>query len=146
MYQFDQVVQGSLSIAQKEAVESKSSELFPEHLLLGLLLNKSSYISKVFKKHEQAIRAELSRKPSVKQELSVDQIKTSASLMKWLTMANAHMAEQGRADIGEKDLVKFLPQMFPHIPMDYSELSQVGTESDVPDFLINLNDMAQSGK
>jgi ATP-dependent Clp protease ATP-binding subunit ClpB len=146
MYQFDQVVQGSLSIAQKEAVEAKSSELFPEHLLLGLILNKSSYISKVFKKHEGAIRAELSRRPSVKQELSVDQIKTSASLMKWLTMANAQMAEQGRTEIGEKDLVKFLPQIFPNMPMDYSELSQQGADSDVPEFLINLNEQAQAGK
>lgn len=146
MYQFDQIVQGALSIAQKEAVEGKSAELYPEHLLLGLILNKSSFVSRALKKYEQTIRTEINKRPTVKQEIGVDQMKTSTSLMKWLTMANAHMAEQGRAEIGEKDLVKFLPQIFTNLSIDYSALSDQDSQSEVPDFLINLNDLAQAGK
>jgi ATP-dependent Clp protease ATP-binding subunit ClpB len=40
MNKFDQIVLGSLDIAQSEALKRKNTELFPEHLLLGLILNK----------------------------------------------------------------------------------------------------------
>lgn len=147
MYQFDQVVLGSFSIAQKEAEQAKHSEIYPEHLLLGLVLNKSSYLSRAFKEYEPLIRGELKKRPTTKEAVNMDQLRPSATLVKWLTMANAHMAEQGKAEIGEKNLVKFIPQIFAHLNLDYTKLSDTEDgESEVPEFLLNLNELAQNGK
>ena len=57
MNKFDQVVLGALDVAQSEALKNKNTELTPEHLLLGLILNKSSYVSKAMKDNKAEIES-----------------------------------------------------------------------------------------
>jgi len=145
MYQFDSIIIGSFSIAQSEAQEMKHSELFSEHLLLGLIRNKSSFLSRIFQEEEAKILEVLRKKPSLKEPLSLDQLKMSSDLSKWLTYANAEMAKDGRSEISEKDLLKFLTKIFPHISLDFNKLQDANSQ-EVPDFLINLNQLAIKGK
>ncbi|MCB9093696.1 MAG: AAA family ATPase [Halobacteriovoraceae bacterium] len=146
MYQFDSIVLGSFNIAQKEASQRKNSEIFPEHLLLGLILNKSSFASRALKKEKEKVLAELSKKPSTGTEIPLENLRPSTGLTKWLTMASAHVAENGRTETTEKDLLKFMPQIFAHLNIDYTSLHANEEESEVPDFLVNLNEKAKVGK
>ncbi len=146
MYQFDPIVMGAFTIAQKEAHERQHGEIFPEHLLLGLISNKSSFLNRTFKDEKKLLIEILSKKPTVTMDIPIDQKRPSSGLTKWLTMASAHVAEEGRVEITEKDLLKFLPQTFPDLKVDYNKLSGQTTDLEVPDFLVNLNEQALSGK
>ena len=46
MNKFDQMVEGSISVAQTEAVKRKNTELYPIHLVFGLMSNPHSYSSR----------------------------------------------------------------------------------------------------
>ena len=63
MNKFDQVVLGSLDIAQSDALKRKNTELSPEHLLLGLILNKSSYSSKSMKDNLKEVESMVNALP-----------------------------------------------------------------------------------
>jgi ATP-dependent Clp protease ATP-binding subunit ClpB len=147
MYQFDQVVTGAFAVAQKEAYSSKHTEMTPDHLLFGLLSAKSTYLSKAFHQYLPMVKGELKRKPVAKEEVAINDLRPSSGLVKWLTMANAYMAEAGKAEISERDLVKGMPQIFPQYNFDYELLkTEEGAENEVPPFLINLNELAAQGK
>lgn len=147
MNKFDQVVSGALDIAQSKAIEQKNTELAPAHLLYGLVSNPASYISKIFKNELPKIEALLEHIPRTTSELSPEHIRPSGALSGWLTQASANAAKSGRQEMGEKDLVKFLPQTFPTLDFDYSKLKDAGEETtEVPSFLINLNELAKEGK
>jgi len=77
MNKFDQVVLGSLDIAQSEALKRKNTELSPEHLLLGLILNKSSYASKAMKDNLKEVESLLNSLPRTTGQLSIDQLNFS---------------------------------------------------------------------
>ena len=61
MNKFDQVVSGAIDIAQSEALKRKNTELHAEHLLWGLLQNKSSYAHKALKDVASEIEALITR-------------------------------------------------------------------------------------
>ncbi len=146
MHKFDSIVLGALDIAQSEALKRKNTQLTPEHLLWGLLSHKSSYISKVFKEHKKKVGELLDKLPVSSGNLELDQIRPSSKLSSWLTQASGKSAQEGRAEVGEKDLVRFMPEYFSSLGLDYSQLSEDYEESEVPTFLTNLNELAEAGK
>jgi ATP-dependent Clp protease ATP-binding subunit ClpB len=146
MNKFDQVVLGSLDIAQSEALKRKNTELFPEHLLLGLVLNKSSYASKALKDNLKEIEALLTSLPKTSGQISMENIRTSSKLQEWITLASGDSVQQGKQEVAEKHLLKFLPQFFPNLKVDYAKFADAAEDVEVPSFLVNLNEMAEKGK
>lgn len=146
MNKFDQVVLGSLDIAQSEALKRKNTELTPEHLLLGLVLNKSSYASKAMKENLKEVESLLNNLPKTTGQLSIENIRTSSKLQEWITVASGDSVQQGKQEVSEKHLLKFLPQFFPTLKVDYNKFADAAEEVEVPSFLINLNEMAEKGK
>lgn len=55
MNKFDSIVEGSLSIAQSEALKRKHSELTPEHLVYGLINNPQTFSSRSLKKYSKEL-------------------------------------------------------------------------------------------
>ena len=51
MNSYDKIVLGALDIASSKAMELKNTEMFPAHLLYGLILNKGSFSSRSLKSH-----------------------------------------------------------------------------------------------
>lgn len=147
MNKFDQVVLGSLDIAQSDALKRKNTELFPEHLLLGLIQNKSSYASKAMKDNLKEVQDLLDKLPRTSGQISIENIKTSSKLQEWLTVASGDSVQNGKTEVSEKNLLKFLPQIFPNLRVDYAKFSEPSEEEiEVPSFLINLNEQATKGK
>ncbi len=146
MNKFDQVVLGSLDIAQSEALKRKNTELFPEHLLLGLILNKSSYASKAMKDNVKEVEALLNNLPRTSGQISIDNIRTSSKLQEWITLASGDSVQQGKQEVAEKHLLKFLPQFFPNLKVDYAKFADAAEDVEVPSFLVNLNESAEKGK
>ena len=146
MNKFDQVVLGSLDIAQSDALKRKNTELFPEHLLLGLILNKSSYASKAMKDNQKEVEGLLQNLPRTSGQLSLDNIRTSSKLQEWITLASGDSVQAGKTEVSEKNLLKFLPQFFPNLKVDYAKFADAAEEVEVPTFLINLNESAEKGK
>lgn len=146
MNKFDQVVLGALDIAQSEALKRKNTELAPEHLLLGLILNKSSYASKAMKDNLKEVEGMLNSLPRTTGQLSIDNIRTSPKLQEWITLASGDSVQQGKQEVSERHLLKFLPQIFPNLKVDYQKFADPAEEQEVPGFLINLNEMAEKGK
>lgn len=146
MNKFDRTVAGSLDIAHSKALELKNSELSPVHLLYGLLQNPISYLHKnnqnIFDQVDQMLNA----LPQLSTEINIDQIRPSGSLSSWLTQAGSNAAQSGRDEIAEKDLLKFLVNTFPTLNIDYSKFSENQEETEVPNFLVNLNEKAIDGK
>ncbi len=146
MNKFDQVVLGSLDIAQSEALKRKNTELSPEHLLMGLILNKSSYSSKAMKDNLKEVELLLNALPRTTGQVSIDSLKTSPKLQEWITLASGDSVQHGKQEVSEKHLLKFLVQIFPSLKVDYSKFSDTAEEVEVPQFLINLNELASNGK
>lgn len=146
MNKFDQVVLGSLDIAQAEALKQKNTELGPEHLLLGLILNKSSYASKAMKDNQKEVEALIAKLPKTTGTLTLENLKTAPKLSEWITMASGDAAQAGKPEVAEKHLLKYLPQIFPKLKVDYQKFTEPTEELEIPSFLINLNEQAEKGK
>lgn len=146
MNKFDQVVLGSFDIAHSEALKRKNSELYPEHLLLGLILNKSSYASKAMVNNNKEVEALIEKLPKVTGQLNIESIRPSSKLQEWITVASGDAAQEGKPEVSEKHLLKHLPKFFPNLKVDYNKFSEAAEEVEVPAFLINLNELAAQGK
>ena len=147
MNKFDQVVLGALDVAQSEALKNKNTELFPEHLLLGLILNKSSYVSKALKENLKEVEGLISKLPKTTGQVNIESLRPSSKLSEWLTLASSEAVRQGKQEVAEKHLLMFLPQIIPNLKVDYQKFSEPSEEeTEVPNFLVNLNELALSGK
>ncbi|MBY0515831.1 MAG: AAA family ATPase [Bacteriovoracaceae bacterium] len=146
MNKFDQVVTGALDIAQSEALKRKNTELHADHLLWGLIQSKSTYASKALKEYSKEVETSLAKLPHTTGQVNLESMRPTAKLQEWLTMAGGQAAQSGRGEVTEKDLLRFMPQIFPQYKIDYSKLQDSEEESEVPSFLINLNELAQNGK
>jgi len=147
MHKFDSIVTGSIDVAHTEALKRKNTELYPEHLLLGLILNPSSYSSRALKKYKEKVDEELKKYPVSGQSVSIDQLRPAPLFSQWITQASSEAIQKNRQEITERDLLRLLPQVLPNIQIDYSDLSdEADGESEVPSFLVNLNELAESGK
>jgi ATP-dependent Clp protease ATP-binding subunit ClpB len=147
MNKFDQVVLGAIDIGQSEAIKRKNTELTEWHLLFGLIANPSSFVSKALKKYKENIEKEVAKLATTSSSVNIDQMRPSTGFSQWVTMASSNAVQNGRQEVAEKDLIKFMPQIFPKLQIDYAVLGNPDEEQvEVPKFLINLNELARSGK
>lgn len=148
MNKFDSITEGSLAIAQSEALKRKNTELYPEHLLFGLINNPQSFSHRALKKYSKDLGKLLEVIPSVKSKVEMDQLRASAKLSEWLTFASSNAIQNSRNEISERDLLKYLEQIIPQLKIDYNDLSNTASEDEVekPSFLTNLNELAEAGK
>lgn len=147
MNKFDQVVAGALEIAQSKALEMSQSELTQYHLLLGLIQNPSSYSSKVLKKYKDLVQEKIKTLPALKTAPAIDQIRPNSKLSEWLTLASSEALQAGKSEVSERELLKVMPKVLADLPIDYSVLKDDAVEDvETPSFIINLNELAESGK
>ena len=147
MNQFDKIVLGSLDIAQSKAIELKNTELTPSHLLFGLIKNPASYLSRALNESLSQVEEMLDLLPRGGENFKPEEIKPNGSFGTWLTQAGSNSTQAGRQEIAEKDLIKFLPNIFPNLNIDYSKFTDLEDEQlEIPSFLVNLNERATAGK
>lgn len=148
MNKFDSIVAGSLDIAYSEALEGKNTEVYPIHLLWGLAKNPASFLSRNLKGHQKTLKEEMAKLPTASSSLSLDNLRPQAKLSEWLTKASSHAIQNGKQEVSEKELLKNIPEYFPNLNLPWEEVlkDQGGEESEVPSFLVNLNELAEEGK
>lgn len=148
MNNFDSVVTGAIDLAQNEALTRKNTQLTPAHLLWGLISNPSSYASRSLKNYKNDVSKLISDLPSSPNKVELDQIRPSSQFSEWITKASSRAIQSSRKEIDESDLLRFLPEIFPDLPVDWNAFQNEADDqtSDVPDFLINLNQLAEGGK
>jgi len=148
MHNLNDIVRGALDLAQAEALKRHNPELDAFHLLLGFVNNPKSFCSKAFKQYKKDILHEIDKLPKLGEKLAADKIRASSSLSEWMTFASSDVVQSGRELIEEKDLLKYMPKIFPKLPIDYSKLAEAQKESEdeAPNYLINLNELASKGK
>lgn len=147
MNNFDSVTEGSLSIAQAELQKRKNTELTSAHLLFGLIKNPATFSSKKLKKHLKEVEQLLEQIPTASSKIDIQKVRPDSKLSEWLTFSSSHAIQAGRSDISEKDLLRFLPQIFPELPIDFESFNgEEEEELEVPSFLTNLNELALAGK
>jgi ATP-dependent Clp protease ATP-binding subunit ClpB len=148
MNKFDSITEGSISIAQSEVLKRKHNEIFPEHLIFGLINNPQTFSSRALKKYTKDLEKLFDLLPTVKTRMEMDQLKASAKVSEWLTYASSNAIQNGRSEISEPDLLKYLAQIAPQFKIDYNDLNTENAEGalEKPSFLINLNELAESGK
>ena len=146
MNQFDKIVSGAIDIAQSKAIECKNTELAPAHLLFGLIKNPGSYVSKALADNLTQVEELVLMLAKAGESFDTSNIRPSGSFNSWLAQASGHAVQAGREEVGERDLLKFLPTVFPNLNIDYSQFNQDADEEiEVPAFLVNLNDKASEG-
>jgi ATP-dependent Clp protease ATP-binding subunit ClpB len=148
MNKFDSITEGSIAIAQGEALKRKNTEIFPVHLIFGLINNPQSFSSRSLKKYKKDLEKLIDQLPTVKTKVEMDQLRASSKLSEWLTYASSHAIQNGSQEIRERDLLKYMQQIVPEFKIDYNSLSAENAEDveEKPSFLINLNELAESGK
>lgn len=148
MNKFDSIVAGALDIAHTEAMERKNTEVYPLHLLWGLYKNPSSFLSKNLKAYEKPIKNELSALPQAREAVAIENLRANGKLSEWLTRASSLAIQNGKQEVSEKELLRFMPDIFPELNLDYETIMKGGGEgeSEVPSFLVNLNELAEQGK
>jgi ATP-dependent Clp protease ATP-binding subunit ClpB len=148
MNKFDSITEGSIAIAQGEALKRKHTEIFPEHLIYGLINNPQTFSSRALKKYSKDLTKLMDLLPTVKTKMEMDQLRASSKLSEWLTYASSNAIQNGKNEIAEPDLLKYLAQIVPQFKIDYNDLNTENAEGvlEKPDFLINLNELAESGK
>ncbi|AUN97496.1 AAA family ATPase [Bacteriovorax stolpii] len=148
MNKFDSIVEGSLAIAQSEALKRKHIELTPYHLILGLMNNPQSFSNRALKKYSKDLEKLLDTVPTTKNKIEMENLRASSKLSEWLTYASSNAIQNGRGEIAETDLLKYLQQIVPEFKIDYNALKTENAEgvSEKPTFLTNLNELAESGK
>ena len=146
MNNFDEIVMGSLNIAQTVALERKNTELAPIHLLWGLYKNPASYLSRKLKTYEKQMKSELKKLPSGTKEVAIENLRPSTKLSEWLTKASSFAIQKGVQNINETSLLRYLPEIFPENDFNINDLMRDEEGTEAPSFLINLNELAKDGK
>lgn len=148
MYNFDEIVTGSLDIAQTEAIERRSLALEPIHLFYGLLTNPSSYSAKQLKNAKKDVERLLKQLPAAdKSTFKPESLKPSPAFSGWITQASARAIQAGRKEVSEADLLASLNKVIPDLQIEIPKASANGAEElEMPDFLTDLNALATQGK
>ncbi|MBT4526922.1 MAG: AAA domain-containing protein [Deltaproteobacteria bacterium] len=141
MNNFDPIVTGSIELAQTEAIKRKHNELTEYHLLWGLIKNPNTIASKQLKSEKKILIGLLDQLPTVG-KISLSEIKPSPNLSEWFTLASSEAIQAGRDTINEADLLRNFTKYFPQLKVEIPE----DQETEQPDFLINLNELAEKGK
>src|SRR5690606_14618446 len=99
MDKFDNLVLGSLDIAQTEALKRRNTKLTPFHLAWGLIANPKAKSSQILQPFKEAVAEKLGDLAVSHAPLSLDQIRPSSKLSEWLTQASASAVEAGRSEV-----------------------------------------------
>lgn len=142
MNNFDSVVMGAIELAQAEALKRKNSELTEHHLLWGLIGNPASVSSKHLKGEKKLIQGLLDQMPML-EKVDLKEIRPSSKFSEWMTLASSDAIQAGRENIGEADLLRHLKKFYPQLQFEMPEESG---EEEIPEFLEDLNELADSGK
>ncbi|MCW7482377.1 ATP-dependent Clp protease ATP-binding subunit [Leptospira kanakyensis] len=146
MKQYDSNVQGALDIAQTEAMRRQNTEITPYHLVWGFMTLPTSVSGKTLIKYKSTVDEFLKKQARASGEIPFESLRTSPKLAQWFTMASSRAAENGREELKEADFLKFLPQVLPELKINYEDLQVKETDEEIPNFLVNLNDLAREGK
>lgn len=148
MNKFDPIVEGSIAIAQSEALKRKNTEITPYHLILGLINNPQSYSSRGLKKYKSQAENLIKALPTTTAKADLDSLRASTKLSEWLTYASSNAIQNGKQEVRETDLLKYLAQVVPEFKIDYNDLKAENAEEEIeqPTFLTNLNELAANGK
>lgn len=148
MNKFDPIVEGSIAIAQSEALKHKNTEITPYHLILGLINNPQSYSSRGLKKYKSQAEGLIKSLPTTTAKVDMDSLRASGKLSEWLTYASSNAIQNGKQEVRETDLLKYIAQVVPEFKIDYNDLKAENAEENVeqPTFLTNLNELAEKGK
>ena len=147
MNKYDSIVSGSLDIAQTLLIENRNTQLSQWHLVYGLIKNPSSYSSRVLKSKLSDVKAFISNLACASGEVSLESVRPTPELSKWLTLASSNSIQSGRQEITETDLLRNIVTIIPELNIDPSIFAQGSEdEEEVPTFLTNLNEMAEAGK
>ncbi len=141
MNNFDSNVIASVELAQAEALKRKHSELTEYHLLWGLIKNPSTVSAKHLKGELKVLKGLLDQLP-VLDSVSLAEIRPSPKLSEWFTLSSSDAIQAGRDLVTEADLLRHLSKFFPQLSIEVPEEE----ENEVPEFLENLNDLADQGK
>jgi len=142
MNSFDDIVLGAIELAQAKAIKEKHLELTEVHLLWGLMLNPKTVSSKGLLPQKKVIISLLDTLPTVANQ-DFDRLKPSSKLSEWFTLAGADAIGEGRDKVAEVDLLRHLKKFFAQLQF---EMPEEGAGVEVPDFLVNLNELAELGK
>ena len=142
MNNFDSVVMGAIEMAQAEALKRRNSELTEHHLLWGLINNPATVSSKHLKSEKKVIKGLLDQLP-VLDHVNLAEIKPSAKLSEWLTLASSDAIQAGNEEVNEASLLRHLKKFYPQLRF---EMPEENGEDEIPDFLENLNELADSGR
>jgi ATP-dependent Clp protease ATP-binding subunit ClpB len=147
MNKFDSIVAGAIDLAQTELLKRKNSELCAEHLLFGLITHPSTFCSRALKTYKKDLVKKIETLPSLSGNVSLDNIRPAGNFSEWLTYASSHAIQNGRQEVTETDLIRYIPQIFSYLDIDPEIFNQAhDAEDEVPSFLINLNELASQGK
>ena len=147
MNKFDSIVAGALDLAQTELLKRKNSQLEAEHLLFGLITHPSTFCSRALKKYKKEVSQHLDRLSTLSDAIALDNVRPSAKFSEWLTYSSSHAIQNGRQEISETDLIRYIPQIFKSLDINPEIFNQAhDMEEEVPAFLINLNELAEQGK
>jgi ATP-dependent Clp protease ATP-binding subunit ClpB len=141
MNNYEPTVLASIELAQAETLKRKNSELTEFHLLWGLIKNPATTASKHLKGDLKVVKGLLEQLP-VLQTISLADIRPSPKLSEWFTLASAESIQAGRDNIAEVDLLRHLKKFFPQLSVEIPEEA----EDETPNFLENLNELADQGK
>ncbi len=141
MNNYDSTVLASIELAQAEALKRKNNELTEFHLLFGLIKNPSTIASKHLKEDLKLVKGLLDQLPTM-ETISFSDIRPSSKLSEWFTLASSDAIQAGREGIAEADLLRHLKKFFPQLNFEAPE----DMENETPEFLENLNQLADEGK
>lgn len=143
MNNFDDVLLGSIELAQAEAIKRKNPELTEHHLLWGLMSNPRTVSSKRLKEERKLIGGLLDQQPKLDKAQSFERLRPNSSLSEWFTLAGADAIAAGRDHTTEADILRHLDKFFPQLRFEVPDEEE---GSEMPEFLINLNELADQGK
>ena len=142
MNNFDNAMLGSIELAQAEALKRKNSELTEFHMLWGLIKNPSTVSSKKLKGEKKVIQGVLDELPTL-EHVSLKDLKPSSKLSEWFTFASSDAIQAGKDFVSEADMLRHMLKYFP-------QFNLAGVEDDgeeeIPEFLEDLNALADDGK
>ena len=145
MYQFDDIVRGSFELARKLVLEKKSPQMTEIHFLLGLINNPAS-ISSQYLQSEKNLLEGIIENDTHLDNIDLENIKPSKKFQEWITLASSNAIESKRKSIQEYDFLKYFQKIFPNIKLNLDNADIQQTSTEVPYFLINLNQLAEKGK
>ncbi len=146
MHNFDSITLGSIEVAQSHAMASLHTELTHYHLLYGLIKNPQTFCHRTLKPYLKSINQYLDSLAT--SSGGNDQgLRPNQQFSNWITYASSYSVQESRTEITEKDLIRFIPKIFPELDIDPNIFNaQVDDEQEKPSFLVDLNELANLGK